>query len=186
MALPPLPANNTARLFVDYTTGVYPHSLVCRLRAGVSVLTGLGAVAAFLAPLQDNLPQNWAVTGARFQAAGAAFSLPVALGELTGFEGTNGEFFVGANQEPRQTNFTGRSIETGRDVRVGLFGLVYITPGNFRLTRDGISLSVGAALDELATAQESGAFCAIDGATVLWNQYGNVNYNSYWETEVRG
>lgn len=186
MPLPALPANNTARLFVDYTTGRLNHSLVVRYDGILSLSQVTTGVATFLEAVRNVLPQQWAVTGARVQEAGSLFSLPTALGDLDGFVGTNGSPTVNENDEPRQVTFTGRSLASGRNVRVGLFGLLFTTPSTYRLTRDGLATNVGSALDVLAAQSFGGVFVAIDGANVLWNQYANVNYNSYWESDARG
>lgn len=186
MPLPALPANNTKRIFVDYTTGRLPHTFTCRVADGVSNAAALGLIQGFLAAVQNTLPSSWAVTGAREQPEGALFTLPIPLGALDGFVGTNGASLVPANEEPREVRWTGRSLVSGRDVSVALYGLIFITPSTFRITPEGLSGNVGEALTALAEASFNGAFVAIDGANVLWNQYANTNFNSYWESEARG
>lgn len=186
MALPPLPANNTARHFIDYTTGRKNHSLVVRSDDGVNTGEVLSRTFDFLTELAPLLPSLWVVTGVRRQAAGSEFSLPVDPGALTEFAGTNGDNLMPIQDEPRQVTFTGRSLVTGRFTRVGVFGLIFSTPASYRLPTSGLGGIVSNALSALVSASFNGSFVAIDGANVQWNAYANVNYNSYWETEARG
>lgn len=184
MALPPLPANNTARYFVDYTDGFNPHVLIMRALGPRDDASADAVLAGFLAALQPNLPEAWSVTATRYQAANAVFSLPVDLPATLQATGTTGLFLDG-REAPRQHTWTGRSLQSGRDTRVGVFGLVITTPASFRWTSLAPGSALANALNQLRAAQSVGAFCAIDGGDVLWNDYVNVNYNSYWETEAR-
>lgn len=186
MALPPLPLNNTARYFIDYTTGRKDHSLIVRVGPASAPAQVDQAVFSILGTLQQVLPQNWRVTGARFQNARTEFTLPASLPLTEGLVGTSGDFLLPHNEEPRQVTFTGRSSTTGRKTRFGIFGVNFITPATYRATPEGISGRVGAVLSLLGPFSQDGYFVAIDGSPVLWNQYANVNYNSYWETEARG
>lgn len=186
MPLPALPANNTPQIVVSYTTGRIEHSFLVRTENLIAPSFALGHVFDILDTLSPVLPSLWAVTGVTLQEQGATFTLPIDPGPLTGFNGTNGDTTIPQSQEPRQISWTGRSVETGRDVRWGLFGLFGDTPATYRLSESGLANRVGAVCDLLAAASTAGVFVAIDGANVLWNRYANVNYNSYWETAARG
>lgn len=186
MALPPLPANNTTRYFVDYTTGVRNHSFVARVDEGVTAATADAQIAEVIGALRGALVNPWAVTGTRVQLAGEDFSLPTSLPETESLTGNSGAGILNAMDEPRQLTFVGRSLVTGRQVRVGFYGATFTTPGTYRLGPAGLGGIVDDVLVALFTAAFNGVFVAIDGANVLWKQYANVNFNSYWETEARG
>lgn len=184
VALPPLPANNTSRYFVEYSDGYNPHVLVVRALDPRDDANADAAISGFLTALVPALPEAWQVTGARYQGGGTDFSLPVSLPLTLAVTGTTGLFLDG-REAPRQHTWTGRSLQSGRDTRVGIFGLVIATPATYRWVTLAPGSPLADALQALRNAQSAGIFCAIDGGDVLWNEYVNVNYNSYWETEAR-
>lgn len=185
MPLPPLPENNTERIFVAYTTGRNEHEFVMRVADGVSPTFYFDAINNFLSPLLPILPNQWQITGARRQEKNSLFSLPIDIPGLEEYKGTNAAALLAAELEPRQTKWTGRSLSTGRNVNVGLYGLIYNTPTTYRFVVPADNVPMGNARAGLDDASFGGLFVAIDGANVSWKNYTNVQFNSYWETRAR-
>lgn len=183
MPLPELPANNTARYFLDYTTGRYEHTLTCRYTSGQDGDAVRGRIFTFLDAIKSALPTAWQPLRARAQAAGSLVSVPADLGVLATFAGTSGTPLE-QREEPREFRWVGRSLG-GRRVSVSLYGLLIATPGDFRYEGAALPATLAAARAALI-GSAPGIFVAIDDTNPLWYNYVNVNYNSYWEGEARG
>lgn len=189
----PLPQNNTALMYFDYTTGntstSQEHTFVVRTREVLTatqianVQAAAGALLTGITP--GNLRQGWKVIRARKQDAGANFSLPVPLDAfLTAFVGTGPSSSV-ASAEALEWSFQGRSQTSGRRASVSIYGLVLGIPATLRLDAVGTGW-VGSAVGALNDASEASVgWDAIDGTQVSWYPYVNANYNSYWERELR-
>lgn len=183
MPLPPLPDNNTARLFVDYTTGRNAHTLICRYDQQNDLAVPIGAVLQFLTALQPVLNLLWAVTGVRNQAAGSIVTLPVDPLGLDGFQGGS-QSSLDLSKEPLQYVWTGRGEQTGRQVRVGVYGIQAEPPATYRWTGAGRPAWAADAAESLRLTRNL-AFITIGEDSAVWRDYVNANYNSYWETEAR-
>jgi len=188
----PLPANNTARIFFDYITGNQAtskeHTVAWRS-------TGPGTThedvqARFLEFLQVLSPgtfvQGWRVLRVRVQEQGADFSVPVPMiAGLAAFVGT----FTGAypqNREAEEWVWSGRSSTTGRRVDFSLYGIGTAFPVNFRYPAGGSSPNwVGPSIAFLNSADPPVGPLVIDFSKPTWYSYVNVQYNSYWEEQVR-
>jgi len=131
---------------------------------------------------------GWQVTGCRVQNEGSALTVPTAtISSLAGFVGTASAGYS-PSKEALEARFVGRSPESGRRVSLSLYTAV-LTPGdNFRWLASSGSLAtqVAAAIDVLTDAQLDGQFVCIDNTEAVWYPYLDVQYNSYWETELRG
>lgn len=180
----PLPTNNTAVLFVDYTTGGAAHTVQLRVPASQGVNVGLGVMAAFLMALQGVLPNAWAVTGTRYRAQNSNLTLPVAPGALDGFVGTGGAQVVRAN-EALEFVWVGRSPSTGRRWELSLYGIRLSAPDDFRYSTSNMPPSLATATDTLISASAAAEIVSIDGDEPIVYPYVNVNYNSYWESRLR-
>lgn len=184
----PLPDNNTARFWTDYTVRGNQHAMLCRVRTPEAdadyAANVVGNLLSFLAPY---LASSFLVIGARFAAAGSTISLPVDITgtPLAGLVGENADDLFDAYR-PRETVYVGRSPTSGRRVRFSLYGGMYNTPGNFRFGPGENPFTDSAVFAALNAASGVGAFVAIDESPAVWYTYANVNFNSYWETEVRG
>lgn len=185
MALPPLPDNNTERIFVAYTTGRNEHEFVMRVADGADISGYSDAILNFLTPLAPILCGDWRIVGARRQEKNSEFSLPLTIPGLSEFAGTAAAAQVPPELEPRQFKWTGRSASTGRNVSVGLYGIVGATPATFRYVLPADSAPMANARLGLVDDSFGGFFVAIDGANVVWKSYVNVQFNSYWETRAR-
>lgn len=184
MALPPLPENNTGRLFIDYTTGRLEHTLIFRFGASATAADALGRAELFLGALQSLLAPNWAPVSARVQEAGELIALPFDLGGLTEFSGGLPTDIPEAD-EPRQFKWVGRGVTSGRKTSVGLYGLGIAQPPDYRYS----GLELQGQLENALNVLRNGAVTApvtIAGDAATWYDYVNVQYNSYWERRARG
>jgi len=185
----PLPANSTNRLFIDYVTGdqatSQEHTLGMRYASTATPQEAQESVAEFLSGVgAGTFKTGWRVLRARFQLAGGNVTLPVNLITTLGsFQGTSSGS-LSSSSEAREWRWVGRSYPDGRRSGVSLYGLTATFPENFRYPLGGasppwIANSIGALL--VAEPQWLG----IGGDPILWYEYVNVQYNSYWERRLR-
>lgn len=178
MPLPPLPENNTDRAFLQYSSLMQGHEMVIRFPAPTTqadIISSCAALATALKPLMKTTDSFY---GLRHQDAGSHLSFPLAW---TSIAGTNS----GATGLRAKTSFM--SI-TGRSLGGYRCKLTFFTPyipddaeyrdprgsGNFPdIFLDGI---------DVMTVKP----VAIDSQLVIWNQYGNYGFNSYWQRQQRG
>lgn len=186
MPLVALPPSNTRRLFVDYEVADVPHSLQMRLSTGANVIAALDNLYYILNFCSGSLPTSWLVTGVRQAAAGSDITVPVdySTSNLFGFAGADTATFAPVNH-PRQLNWVGRSLTTGRKVRVGIYGAAIATPANYRLGPGETVFASAEVFAALAAMSAGGQLVTIDETSPTWNQYVNVNFNSHWETQRR-
>lgn len=176
--MPSLPENNTPRLFIDYTDGINPHTLLVRYSASYGLAATMGDVDAFLSALQGSLYQL-TVTGARASASGSNISTPVTwTGSSTYGSGTMTGVFA-----PRQICFLGRD-STGRKVRWFLFGFKGNTPDTYRINV-GDNGDVDAAITALSNAGAAGSFLTIALHSPALYGYADINFNNYYEAKTR-
>lgn len=171
---------------MDYSVADVGHELLVRLNAAASPIDALDRLYYILNFVAGSLPVTWAVTGVRYSALGSDISLPIdySASELFGFTGTVTDPFPEVNH-PRQLNWVGRSIVSGRRARIGIYGWLGTTPANFRYGPGESVFSQAEIPAALNLASAAGSFVAIDGTRVQWYPYANVNFNSYWESERR-
>lgn len=173
----PLPSNNTAVLFVDYTVSGEQHTMQARPQTGSSNLDVMDVLAAFWAALDDSIFLT-NIDGARGRAEGATVTLPVTWTGDSGYGVTDGEH----NTTAQYYDFVGRSI-LGRRVKLSVFGagtLVDTVGHDYRLTPSGLLLD---ALNVLKS--NSDILGAIDGAQIIWYDYINTGINAYWRNKIR-
>lgn len=150
--------------------------------AGATAAT-LGSVAtAFLQAIGGRMTDNWTIIGTRFRAANSDFSLPVT--EVVAQPDTSGGTWDAVNN-PRFVTWVGRGFLTGRRVRIFVYGLVFTTPTDYRLTLSEIS-EFNTARGILQAESDDGPLGTIGADAPQWYPYQNVGFNSYWEREQRG
>ncbi len=173
----PLPENNTAVFFLDYTTCQEGHTLQCRYTDAATVADAMTSVDAFLTAL-GNSHRIWNITGARNRAEGAVVSTDVVwTGSAT--YGTGG----GTHYESSQFyDFVGRSLG-GRRVRAAIFGATTLNDtADFRIPED-FDVAFSGALAVLDASADT--FVAIDGQQATWKRYVNLGQNAYWRNHIR-
>lgn len=188
----PLPVNNTGRVWVDYRTGggvtSQNHTAMIRYNPGVGgtfpeALTEL--CTALVTPGEGAYFDGWSILGARHAATGSDVSFPIPVPSVfLEFLGS-GQLSASRQSQARETRFVGRSGVGGRRVSLSIYGLIdnHFTGADFRLSaaESVLASDVLAVLGEA----ETGSFVAIDNQPVVWYQYANWQFNSYWEGELR-
>jgi hypothetical protein len=190
MPLSPLPANTSARVFVDYITGndvtSQEHTVAWRFVAAPNAARDtMLALADFLIGIGPAVfATGWRVLRARSQAAGATFSVPETVPPvLAAFAGAGGDV-PAPFREALEWTWQGRSFTSGRRVDFSLYGLVTAPPDNFRVV-PGDYPWVGPSVDFLNAVGAGLKPRAIDGSTATFYPYVNSNFNSYWERRIR-
>lgn len=82
--MPALPQNNTARLWIDYTSMGVPHSAMHRYTGIASASAATAAATALRDFYKGMLPSTDGILGARFSAALTDFSTPVSMASIAG------------------------------------------------------------------------------------------------------
>jgi len=173
----PLPHNNTALLYVDYTTSGKQHVLPCRFSTASSIANAMSAVDGFLTAFGAAL-KLWTIDGARAQDVGTNVSYPVTW---TG-AATYGSGAGTTDETAVYFDFTGRSID-GRRVKVTTFGAASVASnGNYRVAA-GESAAIDAVLAVLIGFNDE--FVTISGLPAVWNNYANQGVNAYWTKQIR-
>jgi len=118
-------------------------------------------------------------TNADYQLAGDNFSVPVSW---TPIVSTLADEPLADDTVGEYLNFVGRSLTTGKRVRLFLFEQVF---GPERKMRKNPGDNTP--IDEvISTLEGSGAeIGAIDGSPVVWKTYTNLGINDYWVRQAR-
>lgn len=181
----PLPENNTSRLFVDYTSGAYEHTLQLRFPTGVSAADATVTAQDICTALAPFMNSNDSFIRARWSAAGSNIALP------TGWVPVVGTSVGAAHAEDPESAFVsvnGRTLG-GRRVRWEFFSVIKVSTNWPDDNRYGPGESANA--DDIVDAFEAAAIlpidyiCGIDGLTVIVYQYLNIAKNGYWQRKQR-
>lgn len=194
MALPPLPENNTSRLFITYTTGsaanAQEHTMSIRFEEAtvnpVDIMLDL-ADALGAGTNETELFEGWRVLSAEVQAEGSQVRLPTTVpGALLAILGA-GQSVITPAEQAREIRFIGRGIVTGRRVSLSLYGVnnQSIEENDFRFTPGGGTLLGSLRTLFALTGQASIAYTNIGHGPTAWYNYVNWQYNSHWENEQR-
>ena len=172
----PLPPENTARYWVDYSVGGINHSFQVRFD-GTTSPSALGSTLnAFLNTLAPLLNQI-IIEGVRFAPEGTNISNPV----VTGIEGnTYGVGTPAANETADFLNFVGRTAG-GRRVTLAIYGILEVD--DFYRLNASESTIVASAVAILNG--EEGLFLGIDGLNPVWKPYVNNAASGYWQRNLR-
>jgi len=174
----PLPQNNTARFFLDYSDSQNEHTLMARIGPSADVSDVMTVIHNFLTALDPDL-FVFTVLGARFSAASSTISTPVSWSGDAAY----GADTMNLNRRPIELRFQGRSVG-GRRMSISVYGSKYTIPDNFRLPND-FDADLSAAMLVLESAYAAENIVAIDGLEVIPYDYVSFNFNSYWEQESR-
>lgn len=186
----PLPQNNTARLWLDYTSRGIQHSAMVRFGPGANPSTA----EVFAAQLADAMRQRMfiadSVLAARYSGPGTLFSFPIFFTPVVGVVTEAGNVWA---QDPESTFLTipGRSSFSGRDVRFCQFTAVVTPtwptdnryePGDAAVV-DTWRINITELLSTGGT--ESTPAVAIDNNIPTWYNYVNISQNAYWQRKQR-
>lgn len=175
----PLPSNNTAVLFVDYSSCGEDHTLQVRFSASSSAAAAMAYADDFLTAVAPFLFLT-TIRGARTRAQGSNLSFPIAWTGAATYGSGAGEHFNAA----WYIDFIGRS-PLGRRVRMGMFGTNVVTDAvndDYRLL-ESENVNVANTLVALESSPSEGV--AIDGGNTVWNRYANIGVNAYWRNRIR-
>jgi hypothetical protein len=181
MPLPPLPDNNTHRVWLDYTANNHGHTLMTRW--AVNPNTIIPEIEAFHEAFLNNLTTfrvtNWAFVGARYALVDSDLSFPFAISPTI----TPGTASTGAFGAAMSLNFIGRTVG-GRRTRWSVFGVsIPDMGGDYRLT---IAENANVELARLVLISAIGTgLVGIDGLTPTIYPYANVSVNAYWQRQTR-
>lgn len=180
-------ANYTNRYRLHYTAVGKPHVMVFRGSNTPAALDPdlVTDVEDFLNALQPIRLTTWLLTGAEYAQAGSSIFLPAVLPTIDG----GGASVAAAGLAALNINFQGKSANGNRGA-LYIYG-VNVDPievGSARPSEDyrlypGEDDDVAAAL---AVLNLSVNIRGIDGSSMFWHQYANVNVNSHWQRKLRG
>ncbi len=172
MPLPPLPANNTDRAWLKYTSLGIQHEMVFRLPSATSQATFITVATALANALKSFLAPTDSFSGLRHQDSGSTLSFPLAFTSIAG-TGTPG---TEKDNEAKFWALSGRSLQ-GYRCRLTFFPAV----------EDGDTGYRTAGSSTLLTAVQSltPSLVAVDGQVVIWNNWLNKGYNAYWQRQLR-
>lgn len=194
MALPPLPENNTDRLFIYYTSGggatAQEHVFTVRYNSAIAqpfdIMSDLGETMSD-AGLAAVLLTGWQVLRAETQAQGSQFRFPVSVPTtLSSIIGTAVQTVTPSTQA-REVRFIGRGLTSGRRVSMSWYGLAdgAVESADFRFTPTPAGPLADVLLFVRGLGLTGAAWTNIGGGTTNWYEYVNWQYNSHWETEQR-
>lgn len=194
MALPPLPENNTDRLFIAYTTGggatAQNHTMSIRYDQAFAQPSDimLDMADAFTdAGADTQLFLGWQVTGAETQLAGSQVRLPVSVPAALLAVVGSGQAAATQSEQAREVRFIGRGLSTGRKVSMSIWGIVTaaIREADFRFEPTAGDLLANQLLTMRGLGLTGVAYTTIAGEPTNWYTYVNWQYNSHWESEQR-
>jgi len=177
MALPPLPENNTPRLWVQYNSGTGIHEMLFRSVVGADKAAFISQVRTFCSALVSQVRNTGGFSAARYATAGSNLSFPEPWTLIAGTSAVSPL----VQGRPIFVTFTGRTAG-GRKVRLYFF-TPYQTPENDYRLELGDSAAFDAARVALTSAPQ--LIGGIDGQTATWYPYFNVGYNAYWQRRSR-
>lgn len=187
--------NLTHRVYFDYVTGIEAgvskqHTVMWRALESLPILDAVQGIQErfsdlLLAMENSTFRAGWGVTGVRYSVAGSTLSLPIdMITPLTTFIGQDSRTGWNPSTEAIQYRFEGRSPNTGIRGSFSLYGLYYVTVDSaFRLYPSEMDVlsDVLLVLTDPAGVRVVGR----DNTILDWKRYVNVNYNSYWERNIR-
>lgn len=178
--------NFTNRLKLAYTTMGRPHTMTFRGSNTPGPLDPalILDIETFLDSFTSFRFTDWTVTGASYAQAGVDFFLPVTPPTILPGLATTG----GSGRGTVNINWQGLSL-LGNRASLYCYGVnvdpiinTELDESDYRILRSE-DVVIAGSLDALAAAT---AITAIDGASIFWHQYVNVNVNSYWQRQARG
>lgn len=179
MPLPPLPANNTIRGLIQYTSGGKPHVAQCRFPTGTTQSAAASAVEGLMDAMLGLLDNTDGITGGLWYPAGSDVSVPWLIG--TGV-GTHSAFLLDDAHRASFVGFAGRS-PAGRRVTWHMFTPAFANDTDFRHARSEVGAAAQALYD--AVRDPATLLVAKDGAPPNWKAYLNNGYNGYYQRTLR-
>ena len=186
----PLPQNNTARVFVDYTSLSVQHTLMVRPLPGATV-PDMAALATNVANvLRARMATTDSFFAARYSLALSDFSLPLTFEAVPGVVSAFANIWT-EDPESAFISLCGRSTTSGRRVRWDLYTPIRAAdwPADNRFNPgengpvDTLRLNWTAVV--AGEAGPAPSVVAIDGSPVIVYEYVNIAKNAYWQRKQR-
>lgn len=187
----PLPANNTSRLFVDYTSQSILHTVQLRYQGIQTTPNLVAAYNAFGNGLATFLLTTQSIVGARYQNAGTNFSIALTVPVIPGTTPISGNTWE-EDPESAQLSILFRDNVQGRRGRwevftANKFGSTWPVDNRYQA---GENASIDALINhfEAVSAGAGGMpfpLVSIANNPVVVYQYANICKNGYWEREQR-
>lgn len=177
----PISPSGTARLYLDYTVGGNPHSVIFRYGSNDGPAAAAPIFQAILEANDAAFGVNVQFIGARVAFTGTNVTNPLPF-TPTGFVGTA----IPGAQYPRYVSWVGRTSE-GRRVRYYFYGMNldgYLPP-DYRLTGEEVPVVSSFQADLFDFIAETNVV-AIDSNPAVMKNYANVGFNAYHQREARG
>lgn len=185
MAPPPLPANSTPRIFIDYTAMGVPHTVMLRVNAfPESIATWVGALTG---PMLLAMRNDDTITGLRTAVQGSDITVPA---PWTGLAGALANGAIADDPESVFFSVPFRDVLEGRKGRYDFYLPSTVLPldTNNRVPRgentylDAIHIGI---FDLTFAGGADPYLVTIGGSPILPNQYANRAKSGYWQREQR-
>lgn len=186
MALPALPADNTPRYFIDYTSMEIQHTV--QIRFAQQLTDVASTFNELLTAMVGCMLLRDTITGIRFAQKGSDVSFPVLPGP---FPGTlSNASAISDDPESVFISAPFRGYPTGRKGRVEFFFPSSIVPLDLNNRFPTGSVEALGNLEEALThltqpGSGNPAMVAIDNSGVIFNQYWNRAKSAYWQRRQR-
>jgi hypothetical protein len=172
-----LPVNNTARLFIEYTSGGQDHVCIVRMTDGAHEQEGMDQYATLRPLIAAYLPSTDAVKGARFCERLSTVSFPLAVAPVAGSLGPS----FAPDNKPNFVSFTGRSRD-GYRVKLTVFSAAVLETERYR----EVAPTTGPAAALLGYLRNAATnIVTISGQKPIWNNYVNQGVNAYYQRKQR-
>lgn len=179
MPLPPLPANNTPRGLIQYTSGGLPHVAQCRFAIAETPSGALGLIEGLIDAMLGLMQSSDSITGGLWYAAGSDISIPW---DVPPASGSHSPFLDDDAHRAAVVGFAGRS-SGGRRVTWHMFTGAFANDTDFRHSRADVSPAAQALYD--AVRDPATGLRAKDGIPPNWKAYLNVGVNAYYQRALR-
>lgn len=188
MPLPPLPDNNTSRVWLSYTSVGVTHEMMFRLPDFAVASDAVAQANSLALVLKTHMASTDTTQGARFSPAHTNFSVPIAHTPQSGAVAFS---FWAQDPESVQLSYTGRSFSDGRSVAWQFFdGQTFgAWPGDNRfnfgdsVTADTLWTNFNAWVQAGVTPAQQ--IVTISGTIPTLNPYTNIRANGYWQNAQR-
>lgn len=178
MPLLPLPEDNTARLFVNYTHGSVEHEVQVRLLSPFTQSDLVGWFHTWLDNRTALFGTDVEFHSADWADANSSVRNPVSWVPISGA----GTPSTSLGRYSRSFSFVGRSPD-GRKVRLFFYGMVYGEDVTYRVYGSE-DIILQQAVDGLNALNSR--IGTISGSAPIFKPYLNIRNNAYWQTELRG
>lgn len=188
MPLPPLPDNNTARVWIKYTSVFVEHEIMFRLPSFSTPTDAVAFAAAASNVLKERMRDLDSFLSARYSAAGTIFSVPIAFTTVAGVVSSG---VWAQDPESVELSFTGRSFADGRHGAWYFFTAVptpsWPAKNRYLPGEAAVIDSFRANVTDLIEHGDTPAtqVVTIGGSIPTVNQYVNIRFNAEWQTSQR-